>query len=250
MNLTQNQVAVKVSGDWACFTRPEFKVERVSYPVITPSAARGLLEAILWKPQFRYQITEIVVLNPIVFGPIRRNEVKSKIPARNAKSWMNGKLEPEPFYADEDRTQRNTLALRDVDYVIKAEIVLTDLANKPRKTQEDLDEEKGPDSVVKYREMFNRRVAKGQCFHQPCLGCREFPAAYEPWAGNEEPIKETKDLGLMLYDVFDLNAVPKRMEDEKDLEATRKIRFFRAVLKDGVVKVPAWDEVFSAEVKR
>lgn len=248
--MSQNQVAMKVSGDWACFTRPEFKVERVSYEVVTPSAARGMLEAILWKPQFRYQVTEIGVLKPIVFGAIRRNEVKSKIPARNAKSWMNGKVEPEPLYADEDRTQRNTLALRDVAYVLKAEIILTELANQPRQKKEDDDEEKGPDSVVKYREMFNRRVSKGQCFHQPCLGCREFPATFEPWLGDMEPIQETKELGLVLYDVFDLKLKPKPMVDAEDLDTARKVRFFKASLKEGVLKVPSWEEVFSLEVKK
>ncbi len=248
--MSQNQVAVKISGNWACFTRPEFKVERVSYPVITPSAARGVLEAILWKPQFRYQVTEISVLKPIVFGAIRRNEVKSKIPARNAKSWMNGTVEPEPLYADEDRTQRNTLALRDVAYAIKAEIVLTELANQPRQKGEDDDEEKGPDSVVKYREMFNRRVSKGQCFHQPCLGCREFPATFEPWLGDVEPIQETKELGLMLYDVFDLRLKPKSVVDAKDLEDARKVRLFKSSLVKGVMKVPAWEEIFGEEVKK
>lgn len=242
--MSQNQVVLKVSGDWACFTRPEFKVERVSYEVITPSAARGILEAILWKPQFRYQIKEITVLKPITFMTLRRNEVKSKISVRNAKSWMSGAKEADHFYADEDRTQRNTLALKDAAYLIRAEIILTSLANQPRKKKEDEDETQGPDSVIKYREMFNRRVSKGQCFHQPCLGCREFPAVFEIPIGNETPIGETKDLGLMLYDVFDLKALPKQVENEKDLKASRKITFFPARLENGVLKIPAWDEVY------
>jgi len=247
MNYPQNQVAVKVSGDWGCFTRPEFKVERVSYEVMTPSAARGLLEAILWKPQFRYQITEIAVLKPITFMTLRRNEVKSKISVRNAKSWMSGTTDVDHFYADEDRTQRNTLALKGVAYTIKAEIILTSLANQPRKKKEDVDETQGPDSAIKYREMFNRRVSKGQCFHQPCLGCREFPAIFESPTGDEKPIGETKDLGLMLYDIFDLKAVPKHIENEKDLKEARKITFFKAYLKSGVLKIPALDEVFSGK---
>jgi len=144
------------------------KVERVSYPVITPSAARGLLEAILYKPQFRWRIRRVAVRKPIRFLAFRRNEVKSRLNPHR----------PEPLLADEDRTQRNTLALRDVEYVIEAEIALTPLANLPRRKPPCEDEPEGEDSLVKYLAMFQRRAEKGQCFAQPCFGCREFPAHF------------------------------------------------------------------------
>jgi CRISPR-associated protein Cas5d len=217
-------------GDLACFTRPEMKVERVSYPVITPSAARGLLEAILYKPQFRWQIQRIAIRKPIRFLSFRRNEVKSRLSPRN----------PGPLFADEDRTQRNTLALRDVAYVIEANLELTPLANQPRRRPED-EEDRGDDSVRKYYEMFQRRAEKGQCFAQPCFGCREFPAHFE--LANEaamqvpdNPNVDT-DLGLMLYDVFDLdvaaNQPPGKIEKPRP-----RITFFPARLQNGIVQVP------------
>lgn len=161
-------IHLRTWGDLACFTRPEMKVERVSYQVMTPSAARGVLEAILYRPQFRWQVRRIAVKKPFRFLAFRRNEVKSRLSTRN----------PQPLMADEDRTQRNTLALRDVEYVIEASLVTTPLAGERRKPAI-YEEDKGPDSPIKYLSMFQRRAEKGQCFMQPAFGCREFPAYFE-----------------------------------------------------------------------
>lgn len=188
-------VAVKVAGPWACFTRPEMKVERVSYPVMTPSAARGILEAILWKPQFRWVVRRILVLSPIRFQAVRRNEVQDKIPVGTViKKWMKNPSTFEPYYADaagreegSNRTQRNTVALRDVAYVIEASVHLP----RPSET----------DPPVKFREMFERRVEKGQCFHRPYLGCREFAADFKPAPKDAAPIGDTIKIGRMLYDI-------------------------------------------------
>lgn len=227
---------VRTWGDLACFTRPEMKVERVSYSVITPSAARGLLEAILYKPQFRWQVRRIAVKKPIRFLAFRRNEVKSRLSPRN----------PKPLFADEDRTQRNTLALRDVEYVIEASLHLTPLANQPRRKTPCEDEPEGEDSLVKYLAMFQRRAEKGQCFAQPCFGCREFPAHFElapESAMRVEPnTNPDADLGLMLYDVFDLD-VSKDQPPGKTEKPNPRITFFPARLKDGVVHVPDWAEM-------
>ena len=229
------KVHLRTWGDLACFTRPEMKVERVSYAVITPSAARGLLEAILYKPQFRWRIQRIAVKRPIRFLSFRRNEVKSRLSHRN----------PEPLMADEDRTQRNTLALRDVEYVIEASMHLTPLAGLPRRKQEG-DEDDGEDSSVKYLAMFQRRAEKGQCFAQPCFGCREFPAHFE--LADETAMKVSPesnpntDLGLMLYDVFNLD-VFKDQTQGKIEKARPRITFFPARLQDGVVNVPEWSEI-------
>jgi CRISPR-associated protein Cas5d len=222
-------------GDLACFTRPEMKVERVSYPVITPSAARGLLESILYKPQFRWQVRRIAVKKPIRFLAFRRNEVKSRLSPRN----------PEPLLADEDRTQRNTLALRDVEYVIEASLHLTPLAGLPRRKPAN-DEDNGDDTLVKYLAMFQRRAEKGQCFAQPCFGCREFPAHFEladESAMHGPPgLNADTDLGLMLYDVFDLD-VSKDQQPGKVEKPQPRITFFKAQLKGGVVNVPDWAEM-------
>ncbi len=231
-------IHLRTWGDLACFTRPEMKVERVSYAVITPSAARGLLESILYKPQFRWRIRRIAVKKPVRFLAFRRNEVKSRLSPRN----------PEPLLADEDRTQRNTLALRDVEYVIEASLHLTPLAGLPRRKPAD-DEDNGDDSLVKYLAMFQRRAEKGQCFAQPCFGCREFPAHFE--LADESTMRVTPnpnhdtDLGLMLYDVFNLNVAeeqPPGKVEKPDPRITR-ITFFPARLKDGVVNVPDWNEM-------
>jgi CRISPR-associated protein Cas5d len=228
-------IHLRTWGDLACFTRPEMKVERVSYPVITPSAARGLLESILYKPQFRWRIRRIAVKRPIQFLAFRRNEVKSRLSPRK----------PEPLLADEDRTQRNTLALRDVEYVIEASMHLTPLAGLPRRRPED-DEDRGEDTPVKYLAMFQRRAEKGQCFAQPCFGCREFPAHFElADAGSmvvPAGINRDHDLGLMLYDVFQLDV--SRDQAPGPVEKPQpKVTFFKAALKDGVVAVPDWNEV-------
>jgi len=202
---------VRAFGPLACFTRPELKVERVSYPVMTPSAARGLLEAILWKPAIAWHVERIEVLRPIRFTAFRRNEVNTRAsPPPRAVIDRGG---PAPvFFADEDRAQRNTVALRDVDYVIEAHFTMTDRA--------------GPeDNVTKFVEMFQRRVAKGQHFHQPCFGCREFVAHVLPADDAPQPIDDSRDLGLMLWDI---EYGPKR---------NRPI-FFAARLTRGVLEVP------------
>lgn len=176
-------VEVKVWGPYACFTRPEMKAERVSYPVMTPSAARGVLEAIFWKPEFSWQVREIWVLHEIRHFSILRNEVNSKAVVTTAQGWAeNGG----GYFAEEDRAQRHTLALRDVAYLIKADVVLAAHAT---------------DDVAKYRDQFRRRVNRGDCHHRPYLGCREFAAFFGPPDGTERPIEMSDDLGLMLLDI-------------------------------------------------
>jgi CRISPR-associated protein Cas5d len=228
-------IHLRTWGDLACFTRPEMKVERVSYPVITPSAARGLLESIIYKPQFRWSVRRIAVKKPIRFLAFRRNEVKSRLSPRK----------PEPLLADEDRTQRNTLALRDVEYVIEANMNLTPLAGLPRRKPVD-DEDNGDDTPVKYLAMFQRRAEKGQCFAQPCFGCREFPAHFE-LADESAMLVESKpnpdtDLGLMLYDVFNLDVAANQLPGKVEKPDPR-ITFFKAELKSGIVNVPGWAEM-------
>jgi len=229
-------IHLRTWGELACFTRPEMKVERVSYPVITPSAARGLLESILYKPQFRWCIRRVAVKKPIRFLAFRRNEVKSRLSTRN----------PEPLFVEDDRTQRNTLALRDVEYVIEAGLQLTSLANQPRRKPLCEDEPAGEDNLVKYLAMFQRRAEKGQCFAQPVFGCREFPAHFElaDESDMEVPrgLNPDADLGLMLYDVFDLD-VSQTQPPGKVEKAQPQITFFRACLKNGIVNVPSWGEM-------
>jgi CRISPR-associated protein Cas5d len=163
----------------------------MSYEVPTPSAARGILDAILWKPEMRWHVRRIEVLSPIRFIALKRNEVQSKIAPGSIRKWMNEPGSYAPMAAgagSEEGTPRNTLALRDVAYIIEAEpIIFGDPASNTPK---------------KYTEMFSRRVERGQCFTQPCLGCREFAAQFEPPKGDEQPIDETRDLGLMLYDII------------------------------------------------
>jgi CRISPR-associated protein Cas5d len=228
-------IFLKTWGDLACFTRPEMKVERVSYPVITPSAARGLLESILYKPQFRWSVRRIAVKKPIRFLAFRRNEVKSRLSPRK----------PEPLFADEDRTQRNTLALREVEYVIEANMNLTALAGLPRRKPVD-DEDNGGDTPVKYVAMFQRRAEKGQCFAQPCFGCREFPANFELADGSAMQVESNPnpdtDLGLMLYDVFNLDVAANQLPGKVEKPDPR-ITFFKAELKNGIVHVPSWKEM-------
>lgn len=204
-------LSIRVRGPLAVFTEPAFKVERVSYPVITPSAARGLLEAILWKPAIRWTIDRILVLNSIRFTAFRRNEVNSKAPIPTAATIADGG-DFRAYFADDDRTQRNTIALRDVDYVIDAHIELTDRA--------------GPeDNLTKFVEMFRRRVEKGQHFHQPYLGCREFPADVLAADGAPEPLGESRDLGRMLWDVVYAPG------------GSRPV-FFEAKLERGILTIP------------
>lgn len=206
--------AIRAWGPLACFTRPELKVERVSYEVMTPSAARAVLEAILWKPAIAWQIHAIEVHAPIEFTQIKRNEVGSKAP-RPSEAMIAGREAPRQFFADEDRQQRNTMALRDVDYVIHASFALTAKA--------------GPDdNLAKFVEMFERRLAKGQCFSTPYFGCREFAASFEPAPAGRTPQSISKPLGLMLHDID---------------YASRKPYFFAASLRNGVLEVPRFSEV-------
>ena len=219
---------LKVWGKFACFTRPENKVERVSYDVMTPSAARGALEAVLWKPEFDWLVQEIWVLNPIKHFSILRNEVNTLASARAAQSWeKNGGN----FFADADRAQRNALVLRDVAYLIRADIRLRPHAADPPK---------------KYKEMFERRVEKGQARHQPYLGTREFSAFFSAPDGAEKPQPITDDLGRMLLDLdFTLTnkgRVTYRQHDENGarwVEGKATPRFFDAALHKGVLRVPS-----------
>ncbi|MBQ9291932.1 MAG: type I-C CRISPR-associated protein Cas5 [Campylobacter sp.] len=158
-----NSFKIVVSGDFACFTRPELKVERVSYDVPTPSALEGLLKSIYWKPAIRYDIDEIVVFNPINFINIRRNEVKEKLSFNKVKSQMKSSDEDICIYTDEARNQRATMALKDVKYGIKFHINLTGL-----KSENEIN------SDIKHAEILRRRLEKGQCFRTPCFGCSEF----------------------------------------------------------------------------
>ena len=203
---------VEVWGDYACFSRPEFKVERVSYDVMTPSAARGLLEAIYWHPGLRWVVDKIHVLNPIRFSSIRRNEVKSKISARNVFAVMNGGDGPLFLATADDIQQRAALVLRDVRYVIEAHFEMTEHAAPG-------------DNEGKFADIMRRRLEKGQCYHQPYLGCREFPAAFRPWGGEIPPAcpEGERELGLMLYDL-----------DYSDPDRITPM-FFRAKLTDGVL---------------
>jgi CRISPR-associated protein Cas5d len=202
---------VKVWGELACFTRPEMKVERVTYPVMTPSAARGILEAIFWKPQFVWQVREIWVLRPIRYFSLTRNEVNSRASERAARGWGES---GGGYDATADRAQRHTLCLRDVAYVIRADVVL-----KPGIS----------DDPAKYRDQFRRRVRDGRCFATPYLGCREFAASFSLPDGTERPIEVTADLGLMLLDLDYL----------EDRSGRGLPRFFQARLERGILHVPA-----------
>lgn len=208
-------VRLRVSGDFACFTRPEMKVERVSYDVITPSAARGILEAIHWKPAIRWIVTRLHVLKPIRFTSIRRNEVGHKIPVTNVRRAMKaGTTEGLALVVEEDRQQRASTVLVDVDYVIEAEFEMTDRAGSD-------------DNPGKHLDTFKRRTRNGKCFHQPCLGTREFDARFtliEPGEPLPEPIGENRDLGFMLFDI--------------DHGGDRRSMFFRARMNGGIVDVP------------
>lgn len=186
-----NPFCLKVSGQNACFTRPEMKVERVSYEVMTPSAARGILEAILWKPAICWRIRQIDVLNPIKWESVRRNEVGKKATKPTA-AHLRGEAAPSMgIYIEGQRQQRAGLFLRDVAYVIHADFAMTEKAGSE-------------DSVVKFEQMFIRRATRGQCFQRPYFGCREFPVDFEliPREAEIPPaIDMDRDLGWMLYDL-------------------------------------------------
>ena len=206
-------VRLEVWGDFACFTRPELKVERFSYPVITPSAARGILEALFWHPGLRWIIDKIYILSEIQYTNIRRNELKAKISASNVLSFA-AKGEGELYQSTKDDIQqRASTVLKDPRYIIEAHFEMTEYANLS-------------DNPGKFREIFVRRARKGQCYFMPYLGCREFPAHFRLY--EEESIAaayhgETRDLGLMLYDID--------YSDSNNLRPT----FFHAQLVDGVL---------------
>jgi CRISPR-associated protein Cas5d len=237
-------VKIKIWGEGACFTRPEMKVERVSYDVITPSAARGVLEAIYWKPQIRWVVDRITVLRPIKFTSLRRNEVGSRASAATAKSAMKKAAAGLPADAlgitvEDDRQQRAATLLRDVAYVIDAHFEYIDPAGNPLdlgdasggfENSENSGNSGGNDA--KHLDQFNRRARKGQCFHRPYLGCREFPADFT--LASELPPEElrphadlidgrNRDLGYMLYDI--------------DYAHGHEAKFFRATMRDGVIDV-------------
>lgn len=204
---------VKVEGEYALFSRPELKVERYSYDVLTPSAARGILEAICWKPAIRYVIDKIHVLNPIRVTNIRRNEVSAKASANLAYSAMTGGGNPLLISTSDNIQQRASLVLKDVCYVIEAHFEMTERAG---------DE----DTPEKFYNMIVRRIQNGQCFHQPYFGCREFPVRFS-LIENEEIVtayaSEERDLGLMLYDM--------NYSDPQNIQPT----YFRAILKNGTL---------------
>ena len=215
---------LELSGPWACFTRPEMKVERVSYDVMTPSAARACFETILWKPAIRWHVRRIEVLKPIRWINLRRNEVASVISTRNAEAAMKAGHGDLALYIEDERQQRSGLFLRDVAYRVHADL--------------DFIPERDPGAgVLKYQEMFERRARRGQCVNQPYLGCREFAASFrlvERLDTEPAPLPETRDLGFMLHDLDFTNSMDPQP------------RFFRAQLDNGVVNVPALD---SAEVR-
>lgn len=214
-------VSVKISGEFACFSRPEMKVERVSYECPTPSSARGILDAILWRPEMRWHILKISLLAPVRFIALKRNEVQQTVSYHKSKGvpgWMRDPSSFEPMLAGagtENATPRNTLALRDVAYIIEAEPIV-------------FDDGGGQNTPQKYVEMFNRRVLKGQCFHRPCLGCREFAADFEAPDGTEKPVAESHNIGRMLYDIVFSN----------DYKENRPV-FFDAQIGEGVLVTDA-----------
>ncbi len=210
-------IRLRVWGDFACFTRPDQKVERASYDVITPSAARGIVEAIYWKPEIRWIVTRIHVLNPIRFTSLRRNEVASKIPATTAASAMKSGRGWLGLYVGEDRQQRAATILRDVAYIIEARFEI----------------QGGEVNAGKHLDQFNRRARDGRCFHRPYLGCREFAAEFALVEEGESlpevhpELRGERDLGFMLHDI--------------DFADGMTPRFFRAVLRDGVIDAPPFD---------
>lgn len=213
-------VKLRVWGGYACFTRPEMKVERVSYDVMTPSAARGILEAIYWKPAITWVIDRIHVLNPIRFDNIRRNELAGKLPVGTIKKAMKDSYSPVEVFIEDNRQQRAAMVLRNVNYVIEAHFRFNS------------NEDNNP---AKHKEIFDRRARKGQCFHRPYLGCREFAAHFELIEDGiiQSELTGKQDLGWMLHD----------MDFNDNMEA----RFFRATMTDGTIDVPPFD---GKEVKK
>ncbi len=207
-------VKVKVWGDFALFSRPELKVERCSYDVMTPSAARGILDAIYWHPGLKWVVDKIYVRKPIQFTSVRRNEVKSKVLASSVLQAYNGGEKPLYISSKEEIVQRASMLLCDVEYVIDAHFEMTERAN-------------ATDNPGKFKDIIMRRLRRGECFHMPYFGCREFPAHFCLWEEEKIPTAyedvEEKDLGLMLYDL-----------DYRNPEDIQPM-FFRAVLKRGIL---------------
>jgi CRISPR-associated protein Cas5d len=232
--MMRTRQTLEVWGDFACFSRPELKVERLSYPCMTPSAARGIFDAIYAKPnEFRWQILAIEVLATPSFIALRRNEVKDKVNVAAVLDWMAGKAAPQPLWADGDRellgtdergrTQRQTMALKEVRYRVHAEI-------RPWPGHEE--------RQAALEAQFRRRAERGKCFYQPFLGCREFPAFFrlagQDPAPERPPVDLDQDLGYMVYDVFDLS----RPGTAHDAPA---VSLFRARLVGGILHVPPYD---------
>ena len=211
-------IRVETWGEYALFTRPEMKVERASYDVMTPSAARGILEAIFWHPGLKWQVDKIFVRAPIRFLNLRRNEVKATVNARSVKTVMNRGEGDLWISAPDEIQQRAALLLRDVRYIIEAHFDMTDPATR--------------DNPGKFQDIMKRRIQKGQFYHQPYFGCREFPVNFAPCeeiSTCPEELKGERDLGWMLWDL-----------DYSDPKEIRPL-FFRAVLRDGVLEVPPRD---------
>lgn len=240
---------LEVWGDYACFTRPEMKVERVSYDVMTPSSARAIFESILWKPAIRWNITKIEVINPIKWISVRRNEVGKTISSPTAKQMAGVLGTPMGIFIEDERQQRAGLFLRDVRYRIHGYFDFVPV--EMRKTnssalseawadeQEKVDFHSQDEREAKYAAMFERRAKKGQCFHRPYLGCREFACDFkliDPKADFVDAISETRDLGFMLYD----------LDFETDISNPIPL-FFHAKLEKGIVLIPKRE---SNEVKR
>lgn len=205
-------IKLEVWGDYALFSRPEMSVERVSYDCITPSAARGILEAVYWHPGMCWKIDKIYLLSPIRFTNIRRNEVKAKLNASKVRSVINGADGNDLYINTKDEIQqRASMVLRNVHYVIEAHFDMTEKANEG-------------DNSGKFQDIIKRRINKGQCYHTPYFGCREFPVNFRLYDFPTVPtIAESKDLGFMLYDM-----------DYSDLKNIKPM-FFRAILENGVI---------------
>lgn len=228
---------LEVWGDYACFTRPEMKVERVSYDIMTPSAARAIFESILWKPAIRWNVTKIEVINPIKWISVRRNEVGKKVSNPTAKQLSGALGEQMGIFIEDERQQRAGLFLRDVRYRIHGyfDFIPPEMRKKNHPSlHECWADEKEQSEIVrldeteaKYAAMFERRAKKGQCFHRPYLGCREFACFFrlvDPKNDLSLPINETRDLGFMLYD----------MDFEQDVNKPKPL-FFRACIEKGTV---------------
>ena len=230
-------IRLEVWGDYASFNRPEMKVERVSYDVMTPSAARGILEAIYWKPQMRWVVDRIRVLAPIRFTHVRRNEISGKIPAGSVKTAMRRGTGNLAIAVEEHRQQRAARILRDVRYGIEAHVEVLDPTARDGSVLEHPE--------AKHLEAFKRRASKGQFFHHPYLGCREFPAHFrllddgEPFGRCPPDLAGERDLGYMLWDIdFVHDPGGKVIDSHRGRRLRAEPRFFRAQMRDGVVDVP------------